>query len=440
MAPSSSLFLRDDALNGSRQKQASPPNSRPRKHKCQHAKVPPEKYWDSLPRTALTQLALRALRRYRPRPQPSKPPAEGCNLIPATLAAKLRDRKCAPGSPDYCRGLRAMAAGGGPDIRHLRSFPDPRKEMDGENGVVESACPGSNSSYTGTCSASTGGMTYNSHFEQNLVKHGVYPDCYVYPNGEEPPAAENLQEIIQALKKPIPCLSTSMELHKEFKRFKMANAHAADKVALSHALLRVLEGDDVDYETDGTQAGFTNLVPLSAGLAASISPDFCDGAPQEQLRARLRQQFGGHVMPAVEEGVPIVPNFFLEVKGPDGTDAVAQRQICYDMAFGARAIHTLRTVVPPLVIFDNRAHTLGCTYVAGVLKIFASHPVAPADAQSNPGYVTTLVDGFFMLGNSARFYQGITAYRNARKWAERERNEAITQANEHEFVQEYALS
>ncbi|PHH58410.1 hypothetical protein CDD82_3077 [Ophiocordyceps australis] len=211
----------------------------------------------------------------------------------------------------------------------------------------------------------------------------------------------------------------------------MANAHAADKAAISHALLRALEGQGINYETDGIQAGFTNLVPLSRGLTAHVSPDFCDGAPREQLHSKLGQQLGGHVMPALEPNVPIVPNFFVEVKGPDETDAVAQSQMCYYMAFGARAIQTLRTVVPPLVIFDNRAYTLGCTYVAGVLKIFASHTAAPADGNSNPRYVTTLVDGFFMLGNSARFYQAITAYRNARSWAERQRNEAITQANDY---------
>lgn len=36
------------------------------------------------------------------------------------------------------------------------------------------------------------------------------------------------------------------------------------------------------------------------------------------------------------EDKPVAPNFYLEVKEPDGLAAMAQRQACYDGAIGAR--------------------------------------------------------------------------------------------------------
>ena len=39
----------------------------------------------------------------------------------------------------------------------------------------------------------------------------------------------------------------------------------------------------------------------------------------------------------------MLPNFFLEVKGPDGTSAVVTRSACYNGALKARAMHSLQT-------------------------------------------------------------------------------------------------
>jgi hypothetical protein len=39
--------------------------------------------------------------------------------------------------------------------------------------------------------------------------------------------------------------------------------------------------------------------------------------------------------------LPIAPSFFVTVKGPDGSAAVAKRQASYDGALGVRGTHSL---------------------------------------------------------------------------------------------------
>ena len=43
----------------------------------------------------------------------------------------------------------------------------------------------------------------------------------------------------------------------------------------------------------------------------------------------------------------MVPNFFLEVEGPDGSLVMVGRQTCYDGALGARGIHSIQPSVLP---------------------------------------------------------------------------------------------
>jgi hypothetical protein len=56
----------------------------------------------------------------------------------------------------------------------------------------------------------------------------------------------------------------------------------------------------------------------------------------------VRDALSRHIIPLTQDDLPIVPNFFLEVKGPDGSVAVARRQACYDGALGARGMHELQ--------------------------------------------------------------------------------------------------
>lgn len=54
---------------------------------------------------------------------------------------------------------------------------------------------------------------------------------------------------------------------------------------------------------------------------------------------------------------PLAPSFFMEVKGPDGSAAVATRQARYDGALGSRAIHSLQNYNEEEPLYDGTPYT-----------------------------------------------------------------------------------
>lgn len=88
---------------------------------------------------------------------------------------------------------------------------------------------------------------------------------------------------------------------------------------------------------------FTNLDHLTDGTLVPENPDLYYGARPEQLDREVRRELDVHVIPSTQQDLPIALNFFLEVKGPDGSLSVPSRQACYDGDLVARGIHSLQS-------------------------------------------------------------------------------------------------
>lgn len=78
---------------------------------------------------------------------------------------------------------------------------------------------------------------------------------------------------------------------------------------------------------------------------------------------------------------PKAPNFFVEGKGPGGSAAVAKRQITYDMALGESGQAALDAYPGSEPSYNNEAHTLGCSYLDGTLKLYATHAIQPFEPE-----------------------------------------------------------
>lgn len=78
-------------------------------------------------------------------------------------------------------------------------------------------------------------------------------------------------------------------------------------------------------------------------MLTAAKPDLYYGARPEQLDRRVRDELSGHIIPSTQDDLPIAPNFFLATKGPEGTAAVARRQVSYDGALGARGMRSLQS-------------------------------------------------------------------------------------------------
>jgi len=88
---------------------------------------------------------------------------------------------------------------------------------------------------------------------------------------------------------------------------------------------------------------FNNMANLTTGKISKAKRDVYYGARPEQTHRDVPDRLNSHVVPSTNDNLPVAPNFFVEVKAPDGPSAVAARQACYDGALGARGMHSLRT-------------------------------------------------------------------------------------------------
>ena len=82
----------------------------------------------------------------------------------------------------------------------------------------------------------------------------------------------------------------------------------------------------------------------------------------------------------------MAPNFFLEVKGPEGILAVAERQARYHGAVGSRGIHSLQNYGAEEPEYDGKAYTFSSIYHGGTLKLYAHHVTAPTTEGGRPEY------------------------------------------------------
>lgn len=272
---------------------------------------------------------------------------------------------------------------------------------------------------------------YNRAFQQVLVDARIYPPHYEHPGGRGAPEPENWDDINERLAQPRPSLSPSKFSKEHHKAFIRQDASAAKEDQVKKKVIPLVEGTIEDPRTASGEIPFTNLDPLIADEnLASGKPDFFHGARPEQLDRRIRSELEHSIVPSTQHDLPIVPTHFTAAKGPDGSAAVANRQVTYDTFFGSRGFHALQNYRRAEPQYDGKAYTIGTIYHNGLLQLFTSHPVPPANPGEPPSYYLNPLRSFAMRDTDETWRAGATWYRNSMKWTEEERDEAIRAANE----------
>ena len=175
---------------------------------------------------------------------------------------------------------------------------------------------------------------------------------------------------------------------------------------------------------------FKNLESLTKDELVPGNPDIYYGARPVNLDQRVLEKLNGHIVPSTQSDLPVVPNFFVEVKGPEGSPAVAKRQVCYDGALGARGMQSLQSYGQKNPSHYNEAYTISATYYDGALRMYTHHISQPANSGSLPKYHMHQLHSYFMTDSIETFREGATFYRNGIAWAKEQRDDAIKQANE----------
>jgi hypothetical protein len=263
-----------------------------------------------------------------------------------------------------------------------------------------------------------------------LIDNGIYPHGYRYSDGRVPPKPDNWDQFGQMLAQPQPSLSPSRFGDAEFDDFVQADADAGKEQQVCESVLPYIKGRVADGRFRSGGVPFNNLEDLTDRLLTQGKPDVYYSARPEQLDRGVRDALSRHIIPSTQDDLPVAPNFFLEVKGPDGSLVVAGRQACYNGALGARGMHSLQTHGQAETSYDSNAYTITNIYHGGTLKIYTTHIEPPRTAGGRSETCMHQLNGYNLTGNIGNFRAGAIAYRNARDYAKTERDSAILQANE----------
>jgi hypothetical protein len=237
----------------------------------------------------------------------------------------------------------------------------------------------------------------------------------------------NINEIRQRLAQPRPSLSPSRFSEGAFEEFQQKNEDVIDEGEVMRDVLPKIYGDaDIPHKQDLL---FTRLESITDKTTVDAKPDFYDGAPLESIDKQVREDLSPYIIPTGHRTAPVAPNFFIEAKAPKGGADVAKRQITHDLSLGARGMHQLQSYGADEPVYDNNAYTIGATYHAGNLNMYATH-VTRSGSGGSLEYHTTQIDGWNTIGNPNTYRQGAAALRNGRDVTMEWRVQFISAANE----------
>ncbi|EEP80989.1 predicted protein [Uncinocarpus reesii 1704] len=331
-----------------------------------------------------------------------------------------------PPTQSFLEMIRERSIEGGPDLSDLRGYPFPEGFMiDAGTSTSDAMLPRRRvypSLASGVIKGTDSTSVYSQNFVLNLIDHGINPI------GTTMEIPNNWREINKRVIRRRPSLSLSKFTRADFERFVQADVFASKTQHLRSSVVPLIEGNTGDASCVRSGCPLENLAPLIDGTSTA-HPDVLYGAHPEDLDPRIRRDLNDKIIPFTQHALPVLPNFFLEVKGPGGTLIDLTRQACYDGALGARGINCLQSYKRARQVYDNNAYTVTAIYHGGLLKLFTTHLSAPKVKGGEAEYIMTQLRAFCMT-DETQFREGAAAYRNARDWAKDKRDELIRAANE----------
>ncbi len=193
--------------------------------------------------------------------------------------------------------------------------------------------------------------------------------------------------------------------------------------------LPFIEGAARDRDCITGQVPFANLEALTDGSLTLGNPDRYYGARPELLKRVIRDQLHHQIIPTTQDSLPMAPNFLMAAKGPDGQMAMVRKQACYDGALCARGMHHLQSYGHPDFIYNSNAYTMTTIYLSAMLQLFTSYVRRSAASEGRSEYCIHQLRSFALTDSADLFRNAARAYRNARDWAEEQRNAFIDAAN-----------
>lgn len=262
---------------------------------------------------------------------------------------------------------------------------------------------------------------YSGQYQQALEDAGVH----MKTRATKPANWQGLQERMAQSRES---LSPSRFNDADFEEFTEACERAMNEPKAMAQIIPMIVGKTDKHHLSMADVLFNQVAPFDKGIAFA-KPDLYCGAAPGTIDRRVRVDLHDQIIPSKNTHYPAVPNFFLEVKGDDGSAYVAKKQACHNGAIGARAMHSLQHYGADEAIYDGNAYSFTSSFHNGTLHMYTTHPTAPKAAEGQTEYHMTQVKAFAMTSDRETFQKGATHYRNARDLAATQRDNFIKQAN-----------
>ncbi|POS81833.1 hypothetical protein EPUL_006143, partial [Erysiphe pulchra] len=373
--------------------------------------------WDKIPKIHLTKNALKELDRRN----------KGLDTFEFFAHQHLE------ASPGLVENIRQLAREGGPDLTDLRGYPE-RSNLTMASGGNQSTRPSRGENWTTTSRGTKTTGPYSINFEEILIYGGIFPETYISPDIRAQRVPGNHEILIQKANEHRRMLASSIMTEDEYLVFRGTLLSRKSEEKVVSLIVPVLEGQFRISNQGFKDTRFVNLAPLvdeTVEMPALVkgTPDRCYGAPFERLNERIRRELGRQVVPTKQPYGPIAPNFFLEIKGPEGHEIVANRQALYYGALGERGQISLRSWGHDGPVLDGTAHTISCTFIFGHLTFYSIHAAQCRTPGRQINYFIYVIDGFSLHLDYRRFKKAVAAYQNLQEYAEEMREESIRLAN-----------
>ena len=262
---------------------------------------------------------------------------------------------------------------------------------------------------------------YAPNFGQRLREAGVSPASRDH-------RAANHGEWNEVLIQPRPSVSPSRMSNGYYERYTKAADSARNENEVMSRVFPKIVGDPRYPSCENAKLG--ELRPLMKGLVVP-QPDYYEGEIPGLGNRQIRRQLKSSIVPSSHEDYPFLPNYFTEVKGPEGSMSVAKLQACHDGALGARAMHRVENLGRQREVFDKKARTASATYDGeGTLMLFNHHVSGPPRGRGKPLQThMTPLRSFSLTDSPETFRQGVRAFRNASDYAHKHRLDSIESAH-----------
>ncbi|KAI9680698.1 MAG: hypothetical protein M1817_004138 [Caeruleum heppii] len=281
----------------------------------------------------------------------------------------------------------------------------------------------------GPAAASRDRLTSRPYTAKDAVFEQILNDAGVYGHRYDAEVPSNLEEIKERLLRPRRSLSPSRFSRQEFRNFQAHVHDAKEESDVRRNVIPVLAGQNVTIASAKNRS-FKGLPPLTKANIADAKPDFYDGSGPWDLNQRVLDEIGDKIIPCPEKNLPLLPNFFLEAKGPMAPFPIGFRQALQDNGLGARAMDSLRFYGEPgSKTYDKKALSISTVYQSGRLDLYGTYSTPPSAGADQDGSQMIEIDCWRLDRDWDGFRRGASAFRNAREWAKEQRDEAIRCAN-----------